>query len=683
MTILRTRKNRALMLIAVYAGFCVFRFLMALFSGTYPRTIPDEFLYYSMARSLANGEGALIYGQQANYVYCLYPLLLSPAYLLPEGTDYYRVMQIISILVMNLSLFPVYALGRDILKDDAKALGIAALTLLMPDFLLGQRLLSETLIYPLFFAVLWLAYSRGVARTALAGCFGGLLFAVKPGQIIAPAVLILLMGILTVKEDKKKGLLQMAAGYGAMLLTAGAMLALYMLVLNPGTTVFAMYDKQLFFDAGAQLTAFLRGVLLSPYTFLLAAGFFPVIVPLVQQKKYAPAPRMLLIALLISAAALMLGTAWIVNRVEYTDNTVHTRYVAMFIPALLMLTLALPEDAAPAPGKGRLRRDGAPEASGGSMKIAVCVIALLLCVIPLLLYGYDGGMNTRANIISYFALSWLRSLSSAAPGNAVITVLIAALAAVICLLCAKKGAGLLKKAALYTVIALTVLNGVCAYASMTKDRYAPIRDDAEVIRQALDGQQHITVVGDSRTRYDCFLDVNSRDSTCIVYINDLFNRMVSSGGVYVPFVPEELHGDIPGNLTPDCSLILLDRDALSQIQLSDSASVIAGTSTMTLVRITPGERWADSVLGGPVGTKVAAKAPAWFISFDGKAHQTLVVDLELAEETQVVISGPEISGLSFTLPAGRDTYRIGIGGAGRVCITPGCNAVIRSYSFAD
>lgn len=133
----RSNKKTILSLVLIYAALCALRYLLALVSSNNPVTTPDEFLYYSMARSFAAGEGALFYGQQANYSFCLYPLLLSVAYRLPDGTDFYRAMQVISILVMNLSVFPIYALGEKITKDEWKSMAVTVMAMLLPDFILA------------------------------------------------------------------------------------------------------------------------------------------------------------------------------------------------------------------------------------------------------------------------------------------------------------------------------------------------------------------------------------------------------------------------------------------------------------------------------------------------------------------------------------------------------------------
>jgi hypothetical protein len=80
-----------IILFVVYAAAVVIRFLLALLTTSFPTVGIDEYLYYSLARSIAT-EGKLLFrGQSADYAYILYPLMLSPVYALAgQGTYIYR-----------------------------------------------------------------------------------------------------------------------------------------------------------------------------------------------------------------------------------------------------------------------------------------------------------------------------------------------------------------------------------------------------------------------------------------------------------------------------------------------------------------------------------------------------------------------------------------------------------------
>lgn len=674
---MKTKGRRILLSLAlVYLAASALRFALALATCAYPVTIPDEFLYYSIARSLAAGEGALFLGQQANYSYCFYPLLLSLVYRLPAGTNYYRLLQLVSILIMNLSLFPLYALGKELLGDERKSLRLAACFLALPDFLLGQAVLSESLLYPLFFLTLWLAYSGEIKKLAAAGFVGGLLFAVKPGQIVTPLVLIVAAAAEEWRRSPSRALAKLGAGLGAAALSAGGMLLLNLRALNPGTGLLAVYERQVVVGEASDPAAFLRGAALSPYAFLLAAGVLPVLAPLCYARRFERRQRMLLDEALVSVAALMLGTAWVVNRVEAPDPTVHTRYVGCWIPVFLLLLAALPESEA---GKKGSRLASPPP------RRVFCALLLAACVLPELIFRYDGSVNLNANPISYFPLSWLHALASAAPGSVMLTILFAGALIGLYFVCVRLKPARLKRAGAAVLVFFALLGNVCACVlrAGNTDTRAAVKADSETIRAAIGGERYVDVIGDSKTRYDALLDVNEPASVSVIYVNDLFNHTAQSGGVYEPFVPAEIRGDLPDRLTADAELMVFDRDALSHAELSPYATVEAETELMTLVRVTPGERWADSMLGGPVGTRLPAGTTAYFVRFDDGSPETLRIDMTLAADARVVVGIGNDGGTAFELPAGRDEYELSVNGARTVTFTADCDVRFSSYSFLN
>ena len=146
-------------MLLIYAGFVIIRSVMAFLTTAFPTVGIDEFLYSSLARSIAR-EGKLLYrGQPAAYNYLIYPLFLSPVYaLFGQGANYYRIMQVWNAIVMDLSIFPLFSLCRETLKDEKKALWVSAVCMLLPDFLMNEFLFSEALIYPLFYLLVYLVY---------------------------------------------------------------------------------------------------------------------------------------------------------------------------------------------------------------------------------------------------------------------------------------------------------------------------------------------------------------------------------------------------------------------------------------------------------------------------------------------------------------------------------------------
>lgn len=70
-----------LFLLAIYIVSVSARFVLALLTSTHPISNIDEFLYYGVARSIATKGELLFRGMYADYTYIVYPLVLSPVYL--------------------------------------------------------------------------------------------------------------------------------------------------------------------------------------------------------------------------------------------------------------------------------------------------------------------------------------------------------------------------------------------------------------------------------------------------------------------------------------------------------------------------------------------------------------------------------------------------------------------------
>lgn len=659
-----------------YIALCAVRFGLAHLSTLYPTTIPDEFLYYSMARSFGTGNGALIYGQKANYSYFLYPGMLSVVYaLFGEGANYYRLMQLESILVMNLSLFPIFALSRRLIHSEKKAFWISVLSLLMPDFILSARLLSESLLYPIFFLMtlyVWDGLESGrTSRFVLVGALGGLLYGIKPGQIVTPVIAILLMAAFVFRTDRKRAL----AGAGGGMLSLGAACALLYAVnrffINPGTSAFSVYANQMGLEEAMSIGAFLKGTALSPLVFLLGGGVVLVALPLLQIREYGARKRMFLAILLASAAVLMLGTAWVVNRVEYNDPTVHVRYVAMFFPVLLIL---MNSDA----------DSRKPETHGIDLYPASLLYALIgyaaLCMAA---FGFDGALSANANNAAQYSLSLLTRAAISYPGSAVMVVILVAAVAGLALLAAKGGR---HRAGIATAVtaALIIANNASAYPLMKESVYQPIADAGREIYDAAMGEDYVYVFSKSSSRYDAYLDVNTGKNISMVYVNDLFNHMMENGGVYAPFVPGTVRGDIPDRETADAELILVDKNVRTQIHLSPSATVVAENPYLTLIRIQRGQRWLDSMAGGISNKTLSVGSNAYFAIFEEKpAYSALKIDLELSAETKIRLNTEKSGTFEFTLPAGRDSYEIGFPAGDRlVCLSaPEADIVIHGYEF--
>ena len=139
----------------VGASFLI-RFVVALAHAT-PLYFPDEYIYATLARSLAEHGRPLIRTSPAHFPALLEPLAAAPLWLFHDPMLAYRLTQAENALVMSLAAIPVYLLSRKLGLGAGLALVAAALTVASPDLFFVSFVLADPLAYPLVLASLYAA----------------------------------------------------------------------------------------------------------------------------------------------------------------------------------------------------------------------------------------------------------------------------------------------------------------------------------------------------------------------------------------------------------------------------------------------------------------------------------------------------------------------------------------------
>lgn len=651
-----SKRTALILFLLVYPVTVLVRYLLATKTHYYTTVLIDEHLYYSIARSIANGEGLLFMGQPANYTSILYPLLISPIYkLFPEGTNFFQLIQLFNILVMNLSLIPVYDLAKRVTKNNGIAIAVAVLSLVLPDMTLGGMILSESILYPLFFTMMLLAYRYLSEKRCLdliwIGILGGLILFTKPGQVIT-AVVILLYAIIRGSIDRnRKSVLYGIAG----LICSAAIYAIGFLAVrflfHQQTGLLGVYNDQLQTQDGLHLWSFFKALILSPFCFYLMCSGLLLILPILNLRKQDSLYRDFLCIILISLAALMIGTAWAVNRPEYMYSAIHARYFAPFVSLMLIMSAADANDTTPLFKKK----------TKNVLQKGVMWGITLYAVLCALIFGLNAGIDRTSSVISNVSLASLRAIGSQSAAI-VYSVLFAVAAAVMTLLIPL----IQKKTLCRIAIGLTglffLVNTVSAYFYMDREMVPGFAEEAAPVREAIGDRDFIYVYATNRREYHAYLDPNTKKSVQMVYVNDLLNNTVASRGVYQPFIPAVQRGNIPLYPTADVELFAIDRDAMKQLMLSDSTSIVTkdDSTFIQVVAITKGEKWVDAALSGPVAGEVEKGQTCYISIFNeewAKRPLTLSLELDLKEDTSFVMKFGE-SSYSFDLPSGKDTYRL-------------------------
>ena len=128
-----------------------------------PALFPDEYIYASIGRSLAESGRPLIRGGSSHFPALLQPIVTAPAWLIGDVGLAFRVVQAIGALAMSLAAVPVFLLARRLGLSARVALALAAFAVLVPDLLYASFISSEALAYPLVLASVYAA-TRALAQ---------------------------------------------------------------------------------------------------------------------------------------------------------------------------------------------------------------------------------------------------------------------------------------------------------------------------------------------------------------------------------------------------------------------------------------------------------------------------------------------------------------------------------------
>jgi hypothetical protein len=145
-----------LVLTGVVGVSFIARVLVAIGHAT-PLYFPDEYIYGTIARSLAEHGRPLIRGHSAHFPAMLEPVAAAPFWLFHDPELAYRLTQVENALFMSLAAVPVYLLARRLGLGSGWALVAGAVAVASPDLFFVSFVLADPMAYPLALASLYVA----------------------------------------------------------------------------------------------------------------------------------------------------------------------------------------------------------------------------------------------------------------------------------------------------------------------------------------------------------------------------------------------------------------------------------------------------------------------------------------------------------------------------------------------
>jgi hypothetical protein len=239
-----------------------------------PALFPDEYIYSSIGRSIAESGRPLIRGGSAHFPALLQPILTAPAWLIGDVGTAFRAVQAIGALAMSLAAVPVYLIARRLGLSSGVSLTLAAFTLLVPDLLYASFVSAESLAYPLVLASVYAAV-RALAQPSrraqlLFVAAAGLTTLARVQFAVLPIVFVLAAIVVGARERRIRESLRAQA----LPIALFALAAVALLAAGPSRSV-GIYHYLFGFHAGP--LAILHWASLDAMTLAYAAGW--IIVP--------------------------------------------------------------------------------------------------------------------------------------------------------------------------------------------------------------------------------------------------------------------------------------------------------------------------------------------------------------------------------------------------------------------
>ena len=329
-------------LAVLYVLGCAVRIFLLQYVSPNPYIAPDEPLYMNLARALWNGEGVQLRGQPVTFKAILFPLIMSPLYALPAGSDIFGIGQIVETLIMSCAVFPAYALARKFQCSRRNALLVSVFSLLLPDMFMATRWMTEALTYPLLLLSLLLC-ARFLEKTnlvnmafAVLSCFA--LYLSKEG---GAGIIVALIVIVFWRSIRNKSRDDVLYGVGCTASYVVLWLAWLMLLRKMGVNFStpSIYETQ---TQGLTLLHLLKTSMgLSLYALFTAVGFgvLPLLLPFSLADRFDSRERWLLRLVLMALFIYVAGTCYVIYvdeiRTDAYVSRIHLRYLFPFIPVML------------------------------------------------------------------------------------------------------------------------------------------------------------------------------------------------------------------------------------------------------------------------------------------------------------------------------------------------------------
>jgi len=351
------RKNGwKLLLIMLFLISMIIRFHLADFPKKL-QTYPDDLRYLSIAENIATGRGISLFNGETDFQKILYSLFLIPAFFFSDKMVQIKMIALINAAWVSSGVFPVWFLGKHLLKDRKYAALLCVIYVFSADLAYSMTFLSEVTFLPLGlwcvcgFYILIAGIDKALYRYGLCALLGVLTYLLYLNKEIALVFLLaylMVAFIQTMEWDAVNRRCRISAEWKVYLSNA----ALVVLVFG---LLFLLFKLTLFAGLGNSYNQSSMDVLFAPgrvrymlYGFvyylcnaLIAFGVFPVVFPafcLRDMRKEERYFYLFLLGLLAASAAVVAYTITVREDFPLEVPRAHMRYITyLFLPFIAVM----------------------------------------------------------------------------------------------------------------------------------------------------------------------------------------------------------------------------------------------------------------------------------------------------------------------------------------------------------
>ena len=637
-------------LLVVYFLFSAIRFILALATTVSPSIYPDESLYINLAKGIATQGQTLFNAQRINYIFLFYSILLAPLYLITDTVDVFRSIQALNSLLISLSVFPVFALGKLMTGNRTKAWAAAMFVLLLPDMALSRHILEENLALPAQFTAFLLIYKclkdevkAGTLIAAVVTC--SLLPFIKPYLLAVGAAFCLAMWIkaITARVGKifyRAFFCSSALAFLVFIIYKGLLLAFTKN--TGGETIF--YVSNIGLPSFLQIINTLKASSLYLYFFTAACCVLPVLVPTSHIAKLSHNNRYFMFFILVAWLVTILGSSYTINLNEMKGNflsgRVHLRYIDAYMLLFILVSLG-------------------HELNGRRINITLGILFMMMLLGNIFL-GATASTSGDGNILDILPMAMFIENVWMSNSKVLLQVLLTlGMVAAVLIMAFRGWSDNVRRATLCLLTLSFVLNNAAGYHSKLKTSTELTRDAREIGRAV--GSEPTVILaknGELITDETTALDTYLRRSVPAIQLDSLLYSL-GENSAYRPFYPNKIKAEaIVTDVTPSSAWLVLIADSLEYMELlPDTASTVSSGGMCAAVWVDEGVPWLRSALAGH--TNGILENSGTILVFDSDLVSSGRIRLDLKIQSQA-------NGSKVQFSTGADTRQVEVG----ISVTP-------------